>query len=84
MRTGKGKSLHPIMPWTAYSGMSDEDLRAIYAYLRTLPPVSHVVANGPNPAPCRKCGQRRRIRKRAALNRWGANQSPRSEQRGHR
>ena len=44
------------MPWTAYSGMTDEDLRAIYAYLRTLPPVSHVVANGPNPTQCRKCG----------------------------
>ncbi|HUD52125.1 cytochrome c [Parvibaculum sp.] len=27
------------MPWTAYSGMTDEDLGAIYAYLRTVPPI---------------------------------------------
>ncbi|MGB5949238.1 MAG: c-type cytochrome [Parvibaculum sp.] len=26
------------MPWTAYSGMKDEDLGAIYAYLRTVAP----------------------------------------------
>jgi len=27
------------MPWTYYAGMADDDLRAIYAYLRSLPPV---------------------------------------------
>jgi hypothetical protein len=27
------------MPWTYYAGMQDDDLRAIYAYLRSLPPV---------------------------------------------
>jgi hypothetical protein len=27
------------MPWTYYAGMRDDDLRAIYAYLRSLPPV---------------------------------------------
>jgi hypothetical protein len=27
------------MPWYAYAGMADEDLGAIYDYLRTLPPV---------------------------------------------
>lgn len=26
------------MPWSAYSGMTEEDLGAIYAYLRSLPP----------------------------------------------
>jgi len=56
MKTGKFGTLHAIMPWTAYSGMTEEDLKAIYAYLRTLKPVSHVVANGPNPTPCRVCG----------------------------
>ncbi len=29
------------MPWRPYSKMNEEDLRAIYAYLRTLTPVSH-------------------------------------------
>jgi mono/diheme cytochrome c family protein len=28
-----------VMPWIQYSGMTDDDLRAIYAYLRTLKPV---------------------------------------------
>jgi hypothetical protein len=27
-----------IMPWGAYSRMTDDDLRAIYRYLRSLPP----------------------------------------------
>lgn len=27
------------MPWTMYAGMKEEDLRAIYTYLRSLPPV---------------------------------------------
>jgi hypothetical protein len=26
------------MPWKAYARMSDEELKAIYAYLRTVPP----------------------------------------------
>jgi hypothetical protein len=32
-----------IMPWTMYAGLTDEDLGAIYAYLRTVKPVRHVV-----------------------------------------
>jgi len=32
-----------FMPWTFYSQMKDEDLKAIYAYLRTVPPVNHAV-----------------------------------------
>ncbi len=32
------------MPWVAYSGMTAEDLGAIYAFLRTVPPVRHEVA----------------------------------------
>jgi len=47
-----------MMPWTAYSGMTDEDLKAIYAYLRTRKPVSHVVANGPNPTQPPDCRSR--------------------------
>ncbi|MFL6247428.1 MAG: c-type cytochrome [Thermoanaerobaculia bacterium] len=29
-----------LMPWISYSGMTDEDLGAIYDYLKTLPPVA--------------------------------------------
>ncbi len=57
MKTGKLGTLHAIMPWVVYSGMNDEDLQAVYAFLRTLKPVSHVVVNGPNPTPCRVCGE---------------------------
>jgi len=32
-----------VMPWTMYAGMSDEDLGAIYAYLRTVKPIAHQV-----------------------------------------
>jgi mono/diheme cytochrome c family protein len=32
-----------IMPWTMYGGMEEEDLRAIFAYLQSLPPVEHSV-----------------------------------------
>ena len=30
------------MPWGAYSRMTDDDLRSIYRYLRSLPPVVNV------------------------------------------
>ncbi|PZV83583.1 mono/diheme cytochrome c family protein [Algoriphagus aquaeductus] len=32
-----------IMPWTMYAGMKEEDLRAIYAYLKTLPATKNEV-----------------------------------------
>ncbi|MBL7737124.1 MAG: cytochrome c [Chitinophagaceae bacterium] len=35
------KEYNTIMPWIMYSGMSDEDLGAIYDYLQSLPPVKH-------------------------------------------
>ena len=33
-----------LMPWISYSGMTDEDLGAIYDYLRSVPPVENRVA----------------------------------------
>lgn len=32
-----------IMPWSMYGQMKEEDLRAVYAYLRTVPPIEHSV-----------------------------------------
>lgn len=32
-----------VMPWTMYAGMEEEDLRAIYQYLRTINPVKNRV-----------------------------------------
>ena len=37
------------MPWNAFARMSDDDLRAIYRYLRTVPPVVH--ETGPSVRP---------------------------------
>lgn len=47
MRTGQvgARSLSPMMPWQGYRNMSDEDLKAIFAYLRTLKPVYNQVDN---------------------------------------
>ena len=46
LRTGvdpKGDTLHPFMPWRQVRRMSDDDLRAIYRFLRTVPPVHNEV-----------------------------------------
>jgi cytochrome c553 len=46
IRTGvtpDGVHLHPFMPWQQNRRMSDDDLRAIYRYLRTLPPIQNEV-----------------------------------------
>lgn len=32
-----------VMPWTMYSGMKEEDLKAIYAYLKTIEPIKNEV-----------------------------------------
>lgn len=37
------KQMNTIMPWMMYGGMKESDLRAIYKYLRTLPPVNNTV-----------------------------------------
>lgn len=60
IRTGKVKArtLSPVMPWYFYSQMTDEDLKAIFAYLRTLKPVKHAVDNTEPPSACRLCGMK--------------------------
>jgi mono/diheme cytochrome c family protein len=56
MRSGRAGALDPIMPWAAYRGMTDDDLRAIFAALRTAPPVRHWVNNVDPPTACAVCG----------------------------
>lgn len=54
MKQGKSKGvatnrmLLPPMPWTVYRNLNDEDLKAIFAYLKTTKPVHNVV---PAPQP---------------------------------
>jgi cytochrome c553 len=50
MRTGKkpeGEVLLPPMPWPAFRNMSDEDLKAVYAYLTSLKPAKNFVRATP-------------------------------------
>jgi len=47
IRTGRvgARALNRTMPYPLYGHLSDDDLKAIFAYLRTLPPVQHRVDN---------------------------------------
>jgi hypothetical protein len=36
------------MPWSMYGKMKEKDLRAIYAYLRTVPALKNKVEKWPN------------------------------------
>jgi mono/diheme cytochrome c family protein len=36
-----------VMPWLAFNGIEDDDLRAIFAFLKSLKPVEHVVETRP-------------------------------------
>ncbi|BDG03234.1 diheme cytochrome c-553 [Anaeromyxobacter oryzae] len=45
---GRGRSLLPPMPVQAIGQMTDEDLRAVFAYLRSVPPIRNRV---PEPLP---------------------------------
>ena len=42
-RQGRGRQILPPMPWTAFQHFSDADLKAMFAYLRSLPPVKNRV-----------------------------------------
>jgi hypothetical protein len=54
MRQGKfkglegGRDLLPPMPWQMFKNMTDGELKAIFAYLKTTKPINNVV---PNPLP---------------------------------
>jgi len=37
------RQLLPPMPWPVYRNMTDEDLKAIFAYLKTTKPVRNIV-----------------------------------------
>jgi mono/diheme cytochrome c family protein len=57
MRTGyvNARKLNSIMPFGAFKNLTDEDLKAIFAYLRTLKPVHHRVDNSEAPTYCKLC-----------------------------
>ena len=57
MRTGyvRARKLSSIMPFGLYRHMSDDDLKAIYAYLRSVKPVKHRVDNTEPATYCKIC-----------------------------
>jgi mono/diheme cytochrome c family protein len=52
LRTGRhmgaSREILPPMPWSNYGKMTDDDLKAVFAYLRSIPPVHNRV---PDPLP---------------------------------
>jgi Cytochrome c len=53
IRTGRhmgvSRPIMPPMPWKGYRQMTDEDLKAIYAFLRTIPPIHNRVPDPVEP-----------------------------------
>jgi len=47
IRTGKhmgtGRAILPPMPWNWYRNMTDDDLKAVFAYLQSLPPIKNPI-----------------------------------------
>jgi hypothetical protein len=66
IREGKLKGLDgsrpllPPMPWQNFRKMNDEDLKSIYAYLKTTTPVKNIV---PSPIPLKDIKFKREVRK---------------------
>ena len=48
---GRGREVLPPMPIAVYNHFTDRDLKAIYAYLRTIPPIRNKVPDPVPPAP---------------------------------
>jgi mono/diheme cytochrome c family protein len=60
LRTGRVGGIRPLsgaMPWNYFRTLTDEDLRAIFSYLRSVRPVSHRVNNTDPATWCPRCGR---------------------------
>jgi len=60
LRTGqvKARRLNPIMPVSVYQNLTDDDLKAMFVYLRTLKPVKHRVDHSQPATTCKLCKQK--------------------------
>jgi mono/diheme cytochrome c family protein len=62
IRTGNSsggvRELNRLMPFSYFRNMTDEDLKAIFAFLQSVKPVKHYVDNSEPPTYCRLCRQR--------------------------
>jgi hypothetical protein len=49
---GASREILPPMPWQSYRNLPDSELKAIFAYLRSIPPIAnHVPDSEPAPPP---------------------------------
>ena len=57
IRTGHvgARGLRVPMPWWVFRNMADEDLKSIFAFLRTVAPVHHRVDNSEAESKCKQC-----------------------------
>jgi len=55
MGRAKARLLSSAMPWGYFRNLTDDDLKAIFAYLRTVKPVQHRVDNTEPPTYCKVC-----------------------------
>lgn len=60
LRTGYvgARKLNSIMPFGEFKNLTDDDLKAMFAYLKTLTPVHHRVDNSLPPTYCKLCKQK--------------------------
>ena len=60
LRMGKvgARPLHASMPWYFFGKMTDDDLKSIFAFLKTVTPVKHQIDNFEPPTLCRLCKQK--------------------------
>lgn len=58
LRTGRlpGRQLSGVMPYAHFARLTDEDMRAIFDYIKAQPPVQHRVSNTDEPTACPLCG----------------------------
>lgn len=47
---GQSRPIMPPMPWPAFRNLSDEDLKSVFAYLKSLPPITNHVPDYEPPA----------------------------------
>jgi hypothetical protein len=57
LQTGyvKARELNSIMPYREYKNFTADDVKAIFAYLRTVKPIKHRVDNSLPPTDCKVC-----------------------------
>jgi len=60
LRTGQvgARKLKPAMNPVLFKGITDEELKAVFAYLKTVPPIKHRVDNTEEPTYCKLCRQK--------------------------